>query len=363
MPDFIKAKKILVAPLDWGLGHATRCIPLIQELRQSGCEVLMGAEGEQAALLRQEFPDLTVLPLSGYRIKYNHGNSGYALKMASQLPRISHAVRHERDWLKDIVHSYQIDAVISDNRFGLHHPDIPCVIMTHQLHLKAPFSKWVENLLQKLNYRYLQKFNACWVVDFEGMQNLAGQLSHPASLPDMAVRYIGALSRFEYHTEKLGKYDVLVLISGPEPQRSLFENIILNQVRSQPLSTLIVSGKPGEPFDRQLTENVRHISHLNSKALNEAILRSNLVISRSGYTTIMDLIKLRKKAVLVPTPGQTEQEYLGKYLMEKKYFLKIKQKDFCLSKALQQVGNFEFTFPDISMNEYQKVIRDFIAQI
>ncbi|MGH2645458.1 MAG: glycosyltransferase, partial [Chitinophagaceae bacterium] len=135
MPDFeLKKKTILVAPLDWGLGHATRCIPLIKELLNLNCNVLIGAEGQQAALLNQEFPDLPILPLPGYRVKYNHGNSGYVLKMVLQLPKISKAVRREKRWLKQMVTTYSIDAVIADNRFGLHHPHIPSIIMTHQLH-------------------------------------------------------------------------------------------------------------------------------------------------------------------------------------------------------------------------------------
>lgn len=359
----LKEKTILVAPLDWGLGHATRCIPLISELCHLGCHILIGAEGQQAALLHQEFPDVPVLPLPGYRIKYNHGNKGYALKIARQLPRISRAVRREKEWLKRIIADYKIDAVISDNRFGLHHPEIPSVIMTHQLHLKSPFSAVVEKNLQKLNYYFLQKFSTCWVVDFDGSENLAGDLSHPAVLPAMELQYLGALSRFEFHSGEPLKYDLLVLISGPEPQRSIFEKMIFDQIRQLAIKAIIVSGKPESPFDNQITENIRHVNHLDSSALNKALLQSKLIISRSGYTTVMDLIKLRKKAILVPTPGQTEQEYIGKYLMKKKYILNIKQKGFGLSEALQEADDFEFCFPEVSMEKYHEVLKGFIDQL
>lgn len=358
-----KEKTILIAPLDWGLGHATRCIPLISELCHLGCHVLIGAEGQQAALLHQEFPDILILPLQGYRIKYNHGNKGYALKIARQLPRISRVIRREKEWLKQIVLDYQVDAVISDNRFGLHYPEIPSVIMTHQLHLKSPFSDLIEKNLQKLNYYFLQKFNACWVVDFDGSENLAGDLSHPEVLPAMELQYLGALSRFEFHSGEPLKYDLLVLISGPEPQRSIFEKMILDQIRQPAIKAIIVGGKPESPFDHQITENIRHVNHLDSKELNKVFLQSELIISRSGYTTVMDLIKLRKKAILVPTPGQTEQEYLGNYLMKKKYFLTIKQQGFRLSEALQEADHFKFCLPEVSMEEYHDVLKGFIDQL
>lgn len=358
-----KEKTILVAPLDWGLGHATRCIPIIRELGHLGCHILIGAEGQQAALLHQEFSDIPILPLPGYRVKYNYGNKGYVLKIARQLPRISRAVRREKEWLQKIAAEYKIDAVISDNRFGLHHPKIHSVIMTHQLHLKSPFSGLIEKDLQRLNYYFLQKFNACWVVDFAGNENLAGNLSHPTVLPVMELQYLGALSRFEFHSGESLKYDLLVLISGPEPQRSIFEKMILDQIRQLAIKAIIVSGRPETPFDNRIAENIRHVNHLESKDLNEVFLQSKLVLSRSGYTTVMDLIKLRKKAILVPTPGQTEQEYLGKYLMRKKYFLNIKQKGFRLSEALQQAEHFEFRFPEISMENYHEVLKEFIDRL
>lgn len=364
MPDNnLNEKTILVAPLDWGLGHATRCIPLISELGRLGCRVLIGAEGQQAALLHQEFPGITILPLPGYSVKYNHGNSGYVLKMAVQLPKISKAVRREKEWLEQIVTDYKIDVVISDNRFGMHHPGIPSVIMTHQLHLKAPFPEIFEKSLRNLNYYFLQKFNTCWVVDFEGNENLAGELSHPRILPSMEIQYLGALSRFDLHANVPLQYDLLVLISGPEPQRSIFEKMILDQIKPLNIKAIIVSGKPESPFDNMITENIRHVNHLDSSTLNEFFLQSKLILSRSGYTTVMDLIKLRKKAILVPTPGQTEQEYLGKYLMGKNLFLSVEQKYFHLKEALLEAKQFEFRLPVVAMDKYHEVLYNFIHRL
>jgi UDP:flavonoid glycosyltransferase YjiC (YdhE family) len=357
-------KKVLIAPLDWGLGHATRCIPLIHELNHLGCEVLLGASGQQAKLLQREFSDLPVVPVPDYGIKYSSQKTGFGWKMVAQLPRIRKAIHRERRWLKNLLVHYPLHAVISDNRFGLHHPEIKSVIMTHQLRIRSPFNPFSENLLQKTNYHFIKKFDQCWVVDFEGEDNLAGRLSHPDKMPPVPVRYIGALSRFHYQKNVETKYDLLVLISGPEPQRGHFETLILEQIRGLPIRALVVSGEPGNLYDRTISPTIRQVNHLDSNSLNEVLLQSKLVICRSGYTSVMDMVKLRKKAILVPTPGQTEQEYLAKRLMEKKHFLAISQDELQLKEALKIVYSFPFRFPErTSMDLYRQVVKDFVDSL
>lgn len=354
-----------MAPLDWGLGHATRCIPIIHELLFLGCEVFIGAENKQAALLKEEFPKLSLLPLPGYGIQYSARASAFGIKMIRQLPRIRQSVHREHNWLKKMVARHRIDAVISDNRLGLYHTDIPCVIMTHQLRIKSPFGRMTERWLQKVNYHYIQKFDICWVVDFEGRENLAGELSHPERIPKkIPVKYIGGLSRFNFQEVNEAKYDLLALISGPEPQRTLFEQMILEQIKATDWNALVVSGQPGLPSDKKVTKNIRVINHLNSRALNEAILQSRLVICRSGYTSVMDLIRLRKNAILIPTPGQTEQEYLGNYLMQKGYFISVSQERFNLKRAIVEAGQFAPHFPaEIQINKYKEIVKDFVSSI
>jgi UDP-N-acetylglucosamine transferase subunit ALG13 len=254
--------------------------------------------------------------------------------------------------------------VISDNRFGLHHPKIPSIIMTHQLRIQSPLASFSESWLQKANYHYLKKFNECWIVDFEGSGNLAGKLSHPQKMPPVPFHYIGALSRFHYQQNIEAKYDLLALISGPEPQRSKFEKIILDQIHELPIRALVVSGEPGNLYDRMISSTVRQVNHLDSSSLNEALLQSKLVLCRSGYSSVMDLIKLRKKAILVPTPGQTEQEYLAKELMEKKYFLSVAQEDLQIREALKDAYSYPFCLPDpASMNLYRNVLHDFVESL
>lgn len=364
MSTIIASRKILIVPLDWGLGHATRDIPLIREMLNAGCQVFIAAEGKHAALLQQEFPQLTVLPLPGYRIQYAQKGQFFGLKIIQQIPKIYRAIQYEQRWLKKIVAEYQINAVISDNRFGLYHKNIPTVFITHQLLIKTPFGGWIERTLQKINYRFINKYSACWIPDFAGSNNLSGELAHPAQLPAHTT-YIGCLSRFEQKAGVEKKYDLLVLISGPEPQRSNLEKMILDQIKSLSITALIVSGKPGTPQHEEVAPGVTQINHLNASELNDAMLASDMVLSRSGYTTLMDLAKLNKKAILIPTPGQSEQVYLGEFLMEKGYFYSLPQERFNLKTALDEASRFPFRsfHHDQDMNQYKQVVQQFVQSL
>lgn len=338
-----KSMKILVAPLDWGLGHATRCIPIIQQLINAGHKVILGTNGPGARLLAQHFPRLEMLELPPYGLSYSSKKSGLKWIIFFQLPKMLTAIKREHRWLAMQMKNRRFDAVISDCRFGLHHPDAFCVFITHQLQIKSPFGKWTERFVQKRNYSFINKFNECWVPDFEGSNNLAGELSHPSVLPLVPVKYIGALSRFNKPicAGSAEKYDVLIIISGPEPQRTILENLMLKEFAAYKGKAALVRGLPGET--KTLTAaGITVFNHLPAAELCAMMESSELIISRSGYTTVMDLVSQRKKSILIPTPGQTEQEYLGQYLMQKKLCICVQQHQFLLSTALQQAAAFDY---------------------
>ena len=338
------SKKLLVVPLDWGLGHATRCIPVIKDLLANNCMVWLAGEGAQEKLLRKEFPELPFLLLKGYRIRFP--DSGAFFRLLLQIPKILKAIKDENIWLKEQVNKYGFDGVISDNRYGLFHDNIFSVFITHQLSIKSPVGKWSENLLQHWSYKFINRFNECWVPDEAGKDNLAGELSHPEKFPGIPVKYLGPLSRFEFTTGKEIKNHLLIILSGPEPQRSLWEETIINEVAHYHGTATIVRGLPDEPAIIPSTNSIRFYNHLDSKLLNDEMNKAEFVISRSGYSTIMDIVKLKKKSILIPTPGQSEQEYLARYLSGKHRVFRISQKNFSLQKALTAVNNFNFHFTD-----------------
>jgi UDP-N-acetylglucosamine transferase subunit ALG13 len=250
-------------------------------------------------------------------------------------------INREYRWLNTFLKKENVSAIISDNRYGLHSKKIISIFITHQLCIKTPFGKRAEKNLQKLNFRYIDKFSMCWVPDFANDNSLAGELSHPKILPATSVRYIGALSRFE-KKEMPFIYRLLILLSGPEPQRTILENILLKQLKSFTAKTILVRGLPGEKKSISMPSDIEIHNHLSASGLNEKICQSELVICRSGYSTVMDLARLGKKCIVIPTPGQTEQEYLAGYLFQKKIALKINQKDFSLREAIEAAQQFPF---------------------
>lgn len=264
------------------------------------------------------------------------------LKLFVQLPGILFRVYAEKHWLKRTVRVNRIDAIISDNRMGLFHKKIPCVYITHQLRIKTG-SHITENMVQKIHYHFINKFSACWVPDNAGDINLAGDLSHPEILPKVPVTYIGHLSRFEKKAAEI-KYDLCVLLSGPEPQRSIFEKIILKNLQPVTGKVCLIRGLPDDSATlHHNNPNLDIINHLASDQLNDIILQSELIISRCGYSTVMDLMKLQKRAILVPTPGQTEQEYLGRYLHAQQLFYTVGQENFSLPESVKNASAFSYS--------------------
>ena len=230
-------KRILVAPLDWGIGHATRCVPIIKSLLNNNYEVVIAADSRPLHLLSLEFPKLEIIRLNGYDVKYSN-YLPMSINMFLQVPKIMWNIKKENNALNNIIKDYKIDGVISDNRYGLYTKKVPCVFITHQLQIQSPY---FAKEIREFNYKYINKFNACWVID-DKENNLAGDLSRPGKLP-INTTYIGTQSRFKY--EKLEKkYAFLGIVSGPEPQRTILEKGLIKVLKDRKEKSLIVLGKP-----------------------------------------------------------------------------------------------------------------------
>ena len=333
--------KLLIAPLDWGLGHATRCIPIIKNCLNTDCEVIIAAEKAQAQLLQNEFPQLKIVALKGYRLHYGQNSWQTIIKILIQIPKILTAINREKRWLQQFLEQEKIDAVISDNRYGMFSKKVLSIFVTHQLLIKLPFGKWAEKKLQALNYKYINHFSACWVPDVGNENALAGELSHPSMPPKTPVKYIGLLSRFEKKEVPI-IYKAIIILSGPEPQRTILEKKIITELSEFKEKAILIRGLPNEKNSINISPLVEVYNHLSGTELNMKICQSEWVICRSGYSSIMDLMRLGKKSILIPTPGQSEQEYLGQYLLEKKWALKIAFNHFSLQQAINDAENFSF---------------------
>ena len=355
--------RILVAPLDWGLGHATRCIPVIYELISQGADVWIAGEGAPVVLLKKEFPQLPFLPLKGYRIQYANSRIGLFWSLIRQVPSIIHTIKHENNWLIKAVHEHGFDAVISDNRYGLYHQFIPSIFITHQLRIKSPFGRLSELILQKRNYKYIKKFTECWVPDIEQGDGLAGELSHPLVKPTIPVYYTGILSRLKSLPVTTQKRHLFISLSGPEPQRSQLENLVIRDISMYNGTVTMVRGLPATAEILPSTNDLTFYNHLPAEAFSLEMQKAEYIISRSGYSTIMDIMQLGKKAILIPTPGQTEQEYLGYFLEKKEYAACVRQQNFSLDRILMKAADFKFEPPLTPANNLPALVASLLQKI
>ena len=345
----MKQRTVCISPLDWGLGHATRCIPIALSFQELGYQVYIATDGPQEAILKEALPNATILKLKGYRIHYTKQKSFLFFSLLMQVPKIIARITGEYFWLKKTQKKYNFNLIVSDNRFGFFHKKVPSVFITHQLNLQTPF-RWTSSLYQILLSNWLQHFKACWIPDTEAILNLSGLLTRPKHKPRIGIWYMGYLSRL-YNKESLtnepgeNEIEFLGIVSGPEPQRTLFENDIWKTGNEAGVPFVMIAGLPNEKLYNKITPTGALYHHLNGKELAAQIQRAKYIICRGGYTSLMELIPFQKKLILVPTPGQTEQMYLAKYWSDQNWATSFDQSTFNLAEALKQAANKHYAWP------------------
>jgi uncharacterized protein (TIGR00661 family) len=354
-----KTARVLVAPLDWGLGHATRCIPVIRELISLGCEVHIAASGGGRKILMDEFPHLIFQNLPGIEVRYPEKGS-MALSMFLQFPSMIKSIRNENKATLSLVKKEKYSHIISDNRYGVFAQNIKCALIAHQLNIQTGSGlQFLSPFINYFNRGLINKFNELWIPDHPPPQNLSGALSNPVKI-NIPHRYGGILSRFTGPAQATSKtYDSITLLSGPEPQRTILEMKLFNILKLKNGKHLLIQGKPDSPYLNQ-SSNLEVKSLISSGELQQLLHPDTLIIARPGYSTLMDMSVLgHKKMLLIPTPGQTEQEYLAKILSQKFGVSTFSQTD--------DVPEFdeikESSFPTIATGTtlLEKCIREFIS--
>lgn len=328
-------KNILICPLEWGMGHAARMIPLARKLMARNCRVFIGAGEKHAALFRAELPGLTIIHFPGFSPSYSRHLPQYFAMLLKSPILLFHIIReHQR--LNKIITDNKIDIVISDNRFGLWNRNITCVYVTHLLRIPLPrYLKIFERIGILLHRSVIKNYDYCMIPDLPGELNLSGRLSHDLSLPANA-RFTGLLSRFDEKANGTGKFAFphnTVVLSGPEPQRGIMKDKLIKALQKNEIPTVILEGNPEKSEETRIGNIIFH-SHLIASEMRELLTTSNVIISRSGYTTIMDLAYLNLSGLLIPTPGQTEQEYLAEHLSARGWIGTINQEDIGTSIIL-----------------------------
>lgn len=350
--------KILISPLNWGLGHASRIIPIIKELENQNFEVIIAIDKSLISFYKKELPSNKLVILNSYyKIKYSNNNKLW-LQILLQIPKLFYAIYKEHFELKKIIKIFNPNIIISDNRFGLYNKNVYTIFISHQINIIAPKAiKFLEKTILNLNKFFISKFNECWIPDFELENSIAGKLSHPSF--HKKTNYIGLLSRLSLFNKPINnsieKYDIFCLISGPEPQRSIFEHKCIEILKNTKYKVFIARGI-SESKNQKIQNNIIIKDFISTNELMLKIEHSKLIICRSGYSSIMDLAFAKKKALLVPTPGQTEQEYLAEYLKNKFNFEYVCQKDFSLNHIQKSFENSIWDIKYMNFNILSDII-------
>ncbi|AWG21140.1 glycosyltransferase [Flavobacterium faecale] len=329
-------RTILVTVLNWGLGHATRCIPIIKMLHYYNFTPIIASDGPALALLKKEFPYILCLQLPSNAIEYPKNGNHFKRKLLQNLPKIALTIREEHKLINQWIKKYEIIGIISDNRMGCYSTQVPSVYITHQITVLTGNTTWWST---KLHQYFIKKFTVCWVPDHQKEPNLGGKLSHTATTNELRLEYIGPVSRFHIH-EAEQKYDLLILLSGPEPQREMLEIHLIEQLKNYEGKVLFVKGIIEAVQKKEEIGNVLYYNFMKARQLEQCIQESAIVLCRSGYTTIMDLERLNKKAFFIPTPGQFEQMYLAEKFETEKIAPFADQDNFKI-EDLAQVSSYK----------------------
>ncbi|MBV6655513.1 MAG: hypothetical protein KI786_17210 [Mameliella sp.] len=356
-----KRPRILIACLDWGLGHAARSLPIADEVKSLGAEPVLASAGAAGLFLRAERPKYEYLSLPSYNIHYRWSNM--VLNMTVQGPKISRVIWKEHFMLKQYIREYKISGIISDNRFGCFSNLVPSIFLTHQLYPIMP-TEWVQSFVNQLLLTFITQYRECWVPDLPDENNLSGRLSHPA-INGTPCHYVGFLSRFskrkkESYTGVNRKN--LAILSGPEPQRTYLEQKLIRQFQQIPGEHILVRGIPNEDAPSTKGNTLIH-AYLKGERLWQEISNAKLLIGRPGYSSLMDWSIAGQKVLCIPTPGQTEQEYLAKRLHEAGKIEYQSQKNLHLQRGIEHAMKREGLSAPDSGSLLRQNLERFIAML
>ena len=344
-------KRILLTVLNWGLGHATRCVPMIDGWIAENHSVTLASDGAALAYLRERYPKQPFLKLPGLDIRYSKRLPAWWMVFQQRGPFAKH-VLSDHEAIADFLKGNPQDVIVSDNRYGCWNAHVSSVLVTHQLRPRTPLALgWIKPVVRKRLKSWLNKFQEIWIPDTHDSA-ISGRLSKPfAGLPP--IRIIGPLSRLRPSDYKEPQYKVVALLSGPEPQRSLLEEALHEQMNELGGRAAIVGGVL-EKKETRMNHLLDYILFSDAEELSQILQNAELVVARSGYSTLMDLVRLEAQALLVPTPGQTEQEYLAKWAAKQFGFLTQPQNQLDVKRALKEVTRQTLSLPEEIRDAYNQ---------
>ncbi|MGB5098985.1 MAG: glycosyltransferase [Methanothrix sp.] len=345
---------VFVSPLNWGLGHSTRDIPIIEELLRRGHEVTVGTSGNALALLQRECPQCNFITFKDYPAPYSDSRF-FLPSFIAGIPAMLQAFAAERKRLEQILAENRFDMIISDNRMCVYSSKIPSYFISHQLRYSMPGYLYpLELMTIPFNSFFHSKFEGVIVPDIDpqgSSKNLSGKLCRSnLNVTKRRVYYAGIITS----TRKMAvaeDLDFLAVVSGPEPQRTKLEEIVMKQVQMLPGEKVVLLGSPQKDSHKKVDGHTTVHSYVSTEEKAELMNRARFIITRSGYTTMMELAELDKKhGLFTPTPGQTEQEYLSRYYARQKWFLSKSQYKLKLSEDVEKAMQYR-GFPEMAKTE------------
>ena len=339
-------------------------IPLAKRLGEMNNNIFIGSGEEHISLFRNELQNVKYIHFPGFKPGYSRYLPQYLILLL-KIPVLLYYIIREHYQLKKIILEHRIDIVISDNRFGLWNRKIKTVYITHMPVIPFPklfsFLEFIGVFLHRI---IIKKYSFCFIPDLPGELNLSGRLSHDIKLPGN-VRYIGILSRFsESGSSALKSSDrfpkTTVILSGPEPQRGILKKKLTGILKEMEIPAVMLEGHPLEKNEVVKSGNITFYNHISTSEMKEMIKGSESIISRAGYTTIMELISLNCSALLIPTPGQTEQEYLASYLSGKGWFATVSQSDLKTNILLPTNKPY---WPDLFIEQSEVLLNEAIEEL
>jgi uncharacterized protein (TIGR00661 family) len=338
--------RILYGVCSWGLGHATRSLPIIRKLIDDGSDVSIVSTGRPLKLLKMELKDrATYYDFTDYPLPYTEKSKVFVIKFGLFSPKLIRSIIDEHKRIVKLINKHKFDTIISDNRYGVFHKNIPSYFITHQLRVIAPARiKWIENNFERFNSYFQKYFKNIMVPDYE-QNGISGDLAHDLKLlKSDKVVYFGIMSDFN-KLDVPEDVDLLFSISGPEPQRQVLEDLVCQQINDVNGKIILSLGRSLdshiEAKKHEFNDNIQLYDFLPGEQRELIMNRSKFIVSRSGYSTLMDIYALGKKAMFIPTPQQTEQEYLAKYHEKLGNFLYINQEELNIKSDLNHAKQYK----------------------
>lgn len=342
-----KKPLVVLSMLNWGFGHLTRCFPIIRSLIELKKQLLIVCTPAQQEVLARSFDGLIFFNAADDTPRYGKTKATTLLRLSLQAPFQLMKVKRDNKLLERLSQEYDIELIISDNKYGFYHSRIPSVILTHQLNIQTGLGKWADAVANRINRKLLSRFREVWVVDGVGKNSLAGSLSAASDNIDARVKWIGTLNRLQIRAQK-GSEKLLIILSGPEPQRTILEELIVHQLPVNHRHITLIRGTK-KNFSQQALQKLTSLQFTNwidlagLAEIEQLLSQTEWVLGRAGYTSLMEWVTGGWKSIVIPTPGQAEQEYLGYYLMQRGWVFSVEQNNFDLQDSIKKAAAFSYS--------------------